>query len=344
MSSSELDRKSSPIALNSSEVHKHLDVLDGWRGISILSVLACHFLPLGPKNLEFNSTAGLLGMSLFFTLSGFLITSTLYRQPKIVPFLIRRCFRILPLAYVYIATSLFLLKKPWDFWIAHVFFLINYQHQYFTELTGHFWSICVEMHFYFGVAFVVLLAGKHGLFLLPMLGILVTILRIGTGTHFSIVTHLRVDEILAGAILALVMAGALPNLLRAVLTKVPWYLWLLLLLLSCHGFGGSANYFRPYFAAGLVGNTICCRSFLHGFLESRPLKYVAEISYSLYIIHPLAAWGWLGTGGTLEKYAIKRPLTFALTFFSSHLSTFFFEKRWTDSGKTLASRASHHAQ
>ena len=54
-----------------------LPALDGLRAISILLVLAAHMLPLGPKILGLNFTAGAMGMSLFFALSGFLIASAL---------------------------------------------------------------------------------------------------------------------------------------------------------------------------------------------------------------------------------------------------------------------------
>jgi peptidoglycan/LPS O-acetylase OafA/YrhL len=48
---------------------------------------------------------------------------------------------------------------------------------------------------------------------------------------------------------------------------------------------------------------------------------VAGISYALYIWHPMTALGWLGTGGGWERYLIKRPISFALTFLLAHLST-----------------------
>ena len=58
-----------------------LDALDGWRGVSILLILACHLLPLGPKSLQLNDMAGPMGMAIFFTLSGFLITRFLLHRP-----------------------------------------------------------------------------------------------------------------------------------------------------------------------------------------------------------------------------------------------------------------------
>src|SRR5882724_6243349 len=78
-----------------------IPALDGLRAISILLVLAAHMLPLGPKNLHLTVTAGSMGMSLFFVLSGFLITSTLLTNADAGEFMIRRLARILPLAYLY---------------------------------------------------------------------------------------------------------------------------------------------------------------------------------------------------------------------------------------------------
>ncbi len=59
--------------------------------------------------------------------------------------------------------------------------------------------------------------------------------------------------------------------------------------------------------------------------------------YALYVIHPLTMYGWLGSGGTLVKYA-KRPLCLALTFGLAHLSTFAYERRWMAFGKQLSHR------
>ena len=62
--------------------------------------MAGHWLPLGPKAWELNGAVAASGMALFFTLSGFLITQLLLRDDRVGPFLIRRLFRILPLAWM----------------------------------------------------------------------------------------------------------------------------------------------------------------------------------------------------------------------------------------------------
>jgi peptidoglycan/LPS O-acetylase OafA/YrhL len=101
--------------------------------------------------------------------------------------------------------------------------------------------------------------------------------------------------------------------------------------------GGPIEYARPYLAALLVGSTLIgTPAAFGGVLTTKPLAYIAEISYALYIIHPLAADTWLGSGGKLVKYA-KRPLLFAVTFALAHVSTRYYERRWIEWGKRLSS-------
>jgi peptidoglycan/LPS O-acetylase OafA/YrhL len=85
-------------------------------------------------------------------------------------------------------------------------------------------------------------------------------------------------------------------------------------------------YFRPYAAALLVGASLGnCPAALHRVLVSRPMAYVAEISYSLYVIHGVLSATWLGSGDKTVKY-LKRPLLFGATFLLAHLSTRYYEQ------------------
>ena len=98
------------------------------------------------------------------------------------------------------------------------------------------------------------------------------------------------------------------------------------------------NYARPYIAASLVGCTLVReRGALSQALASRPLRYVAKISYALYVLHAATLNGWLVEGSTLVKYA-KRPICFALTFAGAHLSTNYYEHYWIQRGKKWSQR------
>jgi peptidoglycan/LPS O-acetylase OafA/YrhL len=124
--------------------------LDGWSGISILLVLAAHLLPLGPKRFQLNATAGVAGMAIFFTLSGFLITSFLMKSPTVANFISRRFFRIVPLALLYILVALVIAKAPMAAYVPHMLFYGNLPPFPLIDITAHLWSVCVEMQFYLG--------------------------------------------------------------------------------------------------------------------------------------------------------------------------------------------------
>jgi len=326
--------------------HHRFAVLDGWRAISILLVMATHMLPLGPKWMELNSTAGPAGMSLFFTLSGFLITTTLLRSDRVLPFFIKRLSRIVPLAVVGGTLILLLQAAPARAYPPVWFYYLNYTSGVDgVKHISHFWSLCVEMHFYVFVGLLVGVIGRRGLMVLPLLALAVTAFRVLNGVHINVNTHFRVDEILAGATLALCYAGAFGArglVIGSALGRLPLVVLLVLFALCCHPASGPAQYLRPYTGAAVVAATLWSRSWYTPLLASRPLRYIAEISYALYVIHPASMMGWLGTGETIEKY-LKRPLCFAITFGLAHLSTFYFEGPLTKMGRRLAERQNGRA-
>lgn len=316
---------------------KRIPILDGWRATSILLVLGAHLLPLGPKVLELNETAGAMGMALFFTLSGFLIVQFLAAGTPLGLFVMKRLARIIPLSW---AAMLFLvLWHSYDpVTVARNFlFVSNLPPVGFFHGGEHLWSLCVEMQFYMTVSVIVLLLGKRGLLLVPLLALSVTAARIVAGEYISIVTWHRVDEILTGGTIALIHSGWLGERMAAVLRKLPVWPFAIALFVCSHPDAGPLQYLRPYAAATLVGASLFgAPAMLRRGLESRPMAYVAEVSYALYVIHGVLSATWLGTGERTAKY-LKRPLLFGATFALAHLSTFYYEqpitRRVRDFGK-----------
>jgi peptidoglycan/LPS O-acetylase OafA/YrhL len=208
----------------------------------------------------------------------------------------------------------------------------------FLPGTSHFWSLCIEVQFYLMVAAGFFFYRERGLLFFMIAGLGVTAFRIYDGVLVNITTYYRIDEILAGLTLALVFNNRLGTLLPRLLAWVNPYLILILFLTSCHPETGAMNYFRPYFAATLVGSTLYnSTTCLTHFLNIKILVYLAAVSYALYVIHPLLAHSWLGSGETLEKYA-KRPILFILLFGLAHVSTFYSEKYWVSLSKKLTSK------
>jgi peptidoglycan/LPS O-acetylase OafA/YrhL len=74
---------------------------------------------------------------------------------------------------------------------------------------------------------------------------------------------------------------------------------------------------------------------LQRLLSSRTLRYIAEISFALYVFHGCLRASWLDTGDKVVKYA-KRPLLLGVAWLFAHLSSRYYEayfiglgKRWT---------------
>ena len=166
------------------------------------------------------------------------------------------------------------------------------------------------------------------------------LLRIIFGMKYSVITHFRVDEILSGATLALIYEGKLggnSKFLQSIF-KTNFYLILVLLFISCSPYGGFVNYLRPYLAALLVGITLYYPdSKTSRWLKSHFLFYTASISYALYVVHPLLASTWLGSGDLTVKY-LKRPLLFVSIFLLAHISTYYYEHKMVDIGRKLSKK------
>jgi len=323
------------VSVRETTTENYFHVLDGWRGLSILFVLATHLLPLGPKALRLNETFGPIGMALFFTLSGFLITNFLLHRSNLFDFIVRRFFRIIPLAWLYLLIALPVLGVNFDDYLAHYAFYGNWPPMNFIAGTSHFWSLCVEMQFYVGIALLFFILKERAFYLTIFLCALVTLYRVNNDVLIAINTYFRIDEILAGVIVAMAYNNKLGEWIPRLFKWINPYYMMLLLLISCHPDSGFMNYFRPYFAATLVASTLYKPPLmLANFLNMKVLVYLAGVSYALYVIHPLLAHTWLGSGDVFVKYS-KRPLLFLVLFALAHLSTFYYEKYWISLAKKL---------
>jgi peptidoglycan/LPS O-acetylase OafA/YrhL len=321
----------------------HIAVLDGWRGLSILCVLAAHLLPLGPHRLQLNSSFATLGMVMFFTLSGFLITSTLLDRPDVLDFLIRRFCRIIPLAWLYLLFALPLAAVPLAHYLPMFLFYANLPPFGLDPVDAQFWSLCLEMQFYLFIALIAALFPRRWTLFVPITALLITGLRIFHHQDISILTWYRIDELLAGGILALLFARfsqqpATPQPRATRLRLVLFPIAALLLFLACRPSSGPIQYLRPYLSALMIGLTVFDpRSRLYAVLRTRLLHFLAAISFSLYVLHSTMMVGGFDPPDKLVKYE-RRILGFLLLFLFAWLSTRFYEAPWIAFGKSLVRR------
>ena len=288
--------------------------IDTLRAVAVLSVVCFHFsktwLP-----------GGLLGVEVFFVISGFLITLILHREMNagvfsFKNFYVRRMKRILPVFFVVVLTALVLgamLFTPDDFAmlsrsaLASVLFAANF---YFARGQGYFdpaqeekpllhiWSLSVEEQYYFVFPILLLLVVRRSyreqmLFMALLMLMSLLAAYIPTGLDKYYLPHLRAFEMLTGSMLAVfvqqqTLAGKKPGEKTAACGS----LLAGLILLACLWFYHPG---MPYFPgwAGLVpcaatAALIYYNGFDHRFkklFQWRPLVWVGLISYSLYLWH-----------------------------------------------------------
>jgi peptidoglycan/LPS O-acetylase OafA/YrhL len=148
----------------------NLASLDVLRGVAIISVLLGHAWPSAlpaPKSLTL--FFGQFGIILFFTLSGFLMDRTFAEHPRILPFAIRRLFRILPMYWISILL-IFALERGWTLRdvIANAIFATGPLHV--ARMSGVYWTLYIEVFFYATVPFV-FFAGRRAIQFSPYIAI-----------------------------------------------------------------------------------------------------------------------------------------------------------------------------
>jgi peptidoglycan/LPS O-acetylase OafA/YrhL len=291
--------------------------LDGFRAISFLLVFVSH------AGLE-QTVPGGFGVTVFFFLSGYLIT-TLMRveyekngHVNLKAFWLRRAFRILPPFYLVLAATTIaaLVFDPpatlhWPAVAAQVFHYTNYwiiNHGYEGQPagTGVYWSLAVEEHFYLLFPFLfigmrklqlsartvaIVLWSLCGVVLLWRCCLVYQLNVVADRTYLA--TDTRVDSILFGCALAVWNNPVLDSTLRKEafwkFVVLPGALLLLVfsLLYRDQVFRETLRYSIQ--GLGLTGLFAVAIRFGHwplfGFLNSRVLSFLGKLSYSLYLVH-----------------------------------------------------------
>jgi len=286
--------------------------IDGLRALAVLSVFVFHlnhnWLP-----------GGFVGVDVFFVISGYLITSIIYKECQkdsfsLKKFYQRRIARIFPAFFTVALATLagaYFIYSPQDLAsaganlaaaalsVANMKFMV--QGNYFQITPDaqpflHYWSLSVEEQFYIFFPLLLLLlfkyAHKH---LVLALGVLCA----GSFLAAAVMTHLkpvwafyllptRAWELLAGCLLAVITDHTKPAP-EARWPKILSAFSLGLIALSflvVH----EGNHFPGYWAllpvVGAVGLLMPVRGgVIDKLLSAAPLVAIGRISYSLYLWH-----------------------------------------------------------
>lgn len=339
---------------------KRIPSLDGIRAISIILVLIAHSRLSTGFPVRFIDLAkhGDVGVTIFFVISGFLITYLLFVEQRIAntidikAFYIRRAFRILPVFVVY---TLFVLGfknfEPITVTnnnLLHAFtFTTNFEKNR-SWFIGHFWSLSVEEQFYLFWPLLVFFFKKELKWILYLLISYSCIARVieykypnlnvlALSPFFSFS-----DSILIGAWGGIFFFENKNQNFRNIL-KNPFLQFLSFLLivlfvyLSGHGklalislpFGNSIISIATLFL--ILANTIPSDSWLYQLLNSKIMVHIGVLSYSIYI------WQQFFFVGTLRFFWRDFPFNIGVIYLVSACSYYLLEKPFINLRKKIIS-------
>jgi peptidoglycan/LPS O-acetylase OafA/YrhL len=346
--------------------------LDGLRCLSIGLVVAYHVSGLHSGFLG----RGYLGVSLFFAISGFLITSLLLRERdahghiSLARFYGRRSLRIFPLYYtvlaVYVALVFFFEKgveEKADFF-GNLPAFLTYTSNWFVPLETdkriifYFaWSLATEEQFYLMWPGVMRLAHRWGAVLF-MTGLL----AISLWAPWAVETGRLDGTLLSVRILASFAPPICMGCLAAYALHSPrgfaWvyralgYTWmpplLLVLVLGAVAANGTPYWLTSVVMTALVvSSCIRTRHLLMPVLTLPPIRYVGMISYGVYLLHMIAL-NLVRRALPGQSFAVYLVLTLAVSVLMAGLSYRYFESWFLRLKERLAAgpspaKASHAA-
>ena len=290
-----------------------IETLDGLRAISIVAVLIGHGACTGnaPQWLYPLRDLGIVGVYVFFTISGFIITLLMLRERErkgsvsLSAFWSRRALRILPpflaaCAGIAVASAAGLLPWDWPSFLSALTFTKNTHWLHPDWFFGHFWSLSMEEQFYllWPLAFVWLIHRQRAVAALsllalssPMLAIIVQatyptfdkslpcLPYLSLGCTLAILIH-RKDPLLdiwrgrrILRALALLVLGSCMLAADALKRDSVWP-YLTTIVYAC---------VVPLAAITWLAETVCPDGLLRPVMSWPPLRWLGLISYSVYL-------------------------------------------------------------
>jgi peptidoglycan/LPS O-acetylase OafA/YrhL len=289
--------------------------LDGLRAFAVLGVMAHHFLGDAWSIFAPVRTNGaVLGVRLFFVLSGFLITGILLRARYAVDagattrrtalwrFYLRRALRISPLYYL-------ILLLAWVFGDRETHeqlpWLATYTYNYWMADLGwyaphfaHFWSLAVEEQFYLVWPALILVLPHRALvpaliavFASAPLYRMAVLVTEANGLWSYVALPANLDSLGAGALLAVVARGRVPSRALVQRMKVIGVAGLVGWLVVSRHAAASAVAIDSAITLTLAGVVAIAAArgggILRRVLEARSVLYLGKISYGIYAYHAL---------------------------------------------------------
>ncbi|MGE4781394.1 acyltransferase family protein [Yersinia enterocolitica] len=338
------------LSTDSSFKNEYRPDIDGLRAIAVIAVILYHFKLFG-------ITGGFVGVDVFFVISGYLITKGILSLAETgrfsySGFYIRRARRLLPALIVTIvlsyAVSAFIFS-PVDFALmssSSIFSMLCVSNIYFWLSYGYFdadssikpllhtWSLSVEMQFYLLWPFLVMLFATKAksfvfhfiaLFIILMSAVSIIYLKHDSSGAFFL-TPFRMHEFAIGAVVLYFERFKRPLLVDNII-----YIVGLTLILYCVLSYNSQSMSFPGHAA-LVPTAGAAMMILSGgnanlsvIASNKIMRFIGEISYSLYLVHwPVFVFAQYIYGTSLGVFS--RATLILITLIISIIMYFLVEK------------------
>ncbi|MRS65388.1 acyltransferase family protein [Larkinella terrae] len=336
--------------------------LDALRAFAVTFVLIFHWFP--QEALINKLPNGSIGVTLFFVLSGFLITQILIKNRNQIlagkntqtavykNFIVRRALRIFPIYYLFLTVIYFTLPETSDiskfplYYYLYGYNILLHQTGNWGDLLSPLWSLSVEEQFYLFWPTVILLTPRTQL---RSVIIFTIILGLGTriwwalnGNSQGVMTLTCLDSFGIGALWSYIVEEQ-PETIPVFRKQL---LWATLLALVCFAYlitQPYTSFFRIYQRTILsvlslyfiVHATLGFRGMAGRILTNPALIFMGKISYGIYLYHMVVS-GYI-TGPVLNKLSrfspislqdpwIHRIASFILLILLSSLSWFLIEK------------------
>lgn len=254
----------------------------------------------------------MLGVKIFFVLSGYLITSILIadRETTSPPtriaasFFYRRALRLWPAYAVAIAAAAALgIAGMRDDWLIHSLYLSNFMVAFDGQWSGasHFWTLSVEEQFYLLLFPLVVVAPRKWLVPVIVAALVIapavrTVISMGASEFYAVLLPAQIDSFAMGSLTAVASSRpALAWLDQALLR--PMIRGTLLLGVFLLSFPLPEHWQSPFLswvilpiivnlaAASVVRACVSGARDITRWLEHPSLIYIGKISYGLYVYH-----------------------------------------------------------
>lgn len=282
----------------------HIAALDGLRGIAAWLVVLSHTNNLLPQPLLVLSGAGAAGVMIFFVLSGFLMgllyASVPPEPPAIADFVVARIARVFPLYFAVVLFSFVVNEKfPFLMPYVHVYNVTIkniWEHVFFIRGQSVLWTIPVEVTFYSLFVLLWLVRGRsRAAYLMSIAALwLAVVATMYKPLPWGNDLPRYVAFFFSGLVIAEVYRAAPPeddgvaSVFGATLVVAGIILLIPGNYRALFGTGlGSWSGQASLLMATTVCAAACYSSLAQKVLGARLLSLQGDISYSVYLLHPL---------------------------------------------------------